>query len=192
MARGTLILVMGPTGSGKSVLMEHVRMRFPGIQYLRSYTTRARRSALENASYEFIDQTVFDTMVAEGQFAEWARFGNACYGTRKVDIEDGLVAGHTLIKEMEVQGIRQMLAQLPRDEVKIIYVDAGSWEELERRVRARAPISDEELAKRKQRHEDELPFKTIADVVVPNLPDKLDDAKVAFEEALLSFTGTTR
>ena len=189
MTRGTLILVMGPTGSGKSVLMEHVREQLPEIQYLRTYTTRERRSALENASYQFIDKPSFEKMVADQEFIEWAEFAGNLYGTRKADIEEGLSAGRTLIKEMEVQGIRQMLAQLPREEVKIVYIDAGSWEELERRARARGSITEEALAKRKQRYDDELPFKAQADVVVENLPDRLEEAKAALVSALLSIRG---
>ncbi len=192
MSRGTLILVMGPTGSGKSVLMEHVRTTFPGIKYLRTYTTRERRSALENASYQFIDAPAFEKMIENNEFIEWAKFGGNLYGTSKTEIEENLSEGNTLIKEMEVQGIRQMLEQLPREEVKVIYIDAGSWEELERRVRARAPITEEELAKRKQRYDDELPFKAQADFVVENLPGELEKAKAALTAALLSIEGDKR
>jgi guanylate kinase len=192
MARGSFIIVMGPTGSGKSVLMQHVREQFPTIKFLKSYTTRARRSAFESEDYVFLEQPAFDKMVEEGAFIEWARFGSGSYATSKADIEEALASGTTLIKEMEVQGIRQILAQLPRDEVKIIYIDAGSWEELERRVRARAPITEEELAKRKQRYDDEFPFKAQADVVIENLPGKLEEAKAALTNAILSIQGEKR
>ncbi len=186
MTRGKLILLMGPTGSGKSVLMEHVRATFPDISYLRTYTTRPRRSALENADYAFIDQPAFDAMAEGGELIEYAHLEKGSYGTPKKDVEDGLAAGRLIIKEMEVQGIRQVLAKLPREDVKIVYVDAGSWEEHERRVRARAEISEDELAKRKERHDNELPFKPQADVVVENLPGKLEEAKEALTAALLS------
>ena len=186
MARGTLILIIGPTGSGKSVLIDHVHEQFPDIRYLKTYTTRARRSAFESAHYEFIDDATFDRMIADSVFIEWAQFGSARYGTSRKDLEEGIAAGAILLKEMEVQGIRQMLAQLPREELQLFFIDAGSWDDLVRRVRARAPISDEELEKRKKRYDDELPFKEMADVVIRNYDGELEEAKKAFADAVLS------
>lgn len=188
MKRGKLILLIGSTGSGKSVLMEHVRSVFPELVFLKSYTTRARRSALENASYEFVDDAAFDRLIAEQDFIEWAKFGNSRYGTRRSDVERGLEEGKIMLKEMEVQGVRQMLALLPRDEIRLIFIDAGMWDELERRVRARDAISEDELAKRKQRYEDELPFKESSDWIIVNEFGKLEEAKQAFEELLRSIT----
>jgi guanylate kinase len=184
MARGALILIIGPTGSGKSVLIDYIHKEFPEIGYLKTYTTRARRSSMESAHYEFIDDAAFDSMIAAGDFIEWAHFGGARYGTSRTNLEEGLAAGKVLLKEMEVQGIRQTMEQLPREELKLFYVDAGSWDELEKRVRARAPITEEELAKRRQRYDDELPFKDNADVVIRNYAGELEEAKTRFKEAV--------
>ncbi|HVX91467.1 MAG TPA: hypothetical protein VHC20_07720 [Candidatus Paceibacterota bacterium] len=184
MARGKLILIIGPTGSGKSVLIDYVHKELPEIRYLKTYTTRTRRTALENAHYEFIDDAEFDRMIADAEFIEWAQFGSARYGTSRKDLDEGVASGVIMLKEMEVQGIRQMLAQLPREELKLFYIDAGSWSELEQRVRARGSITDEEIEKRKQRYDDELPFKDMADVVLRNYAGELEEAKAAFKQAV--------
>lgn len=182
--RGKLILVIGPTGSGKSVLMAYVHERFPDIQFPVTYTTRERRPGSENSSYRFVSVEEFEKMRDAGEFIEWAQFGNNFYATPKAEIEEGLAAGKILMKEMEVQGVRQTMEILSKEELVLMYIDAGSWDELERRVRARAPITEDELAKRKIRYEDELPFKDKANFVIANLPDKLDDAKAALTTAL--------
>ncbi|HVW71837.1 MAG TPA: hypothetical protein VHB93_01645, partial [Candidatus Paceibacterota bacterium] len=183
---GKLILIIGPTGSGKSVLIDYVHKELPEIRYLKTYTTRARRTALENSHYEFIDDAAFDRMIVDGEFIEWAQFGSARYGTSRKDLEAGVAAGTIMLKEMEVQGIRQMLAQLPREELKLFYIDAGSWSELEKRVRARGSITDEEIEKRKQRYDDELPFKDMADIVIQNHGGQLEQAKQNFLSAVRS------
>ncbi len=182
--RGKLILVIGPTGSGKSVLMSYVHEQFPEIVFPITYTTRERRPGVENSSYRFISVEEFETMKNAGEFLEWAQFGNNFYGTSKSEIIDALAEGKILMKEMEVQGVRQVQDLLPADELVLMYIDAGSWEELEKRVRARAPITEDELAKRKHRYEDELPFKELSHYVIENLPGKLEDAKQAIEAAI--------
>lgn len=184
MARGKIVLVLGSTGSGKSVLIEHIRHAFPDVVFVKSYTTRERRSAVENESYVFLSREAFEEEKAQGAFVEWAQFGKNCYGTSKKEIEDGLALGKVLLKEMEVQGVRQMLALFERKDLKLVFIDAGSWDELEKRARARGSITDEELALRKQRYLDEQPFMQEADVVVRNADGKLDEAKEAFEAAL--------
>ena len=183
---GKFILVVGPTGSGKSVLINHIREVFPDIQYPISYTTRERRPGTENPGYKFISKEEFKNMIDAGEFIEWAQFGENFYGTSKEEVNTGLAEGKILLKEMEVQGIRQTVAILPPEQLSIIYIDAGSWEELERRVRERAPITDEELAKRKQRYEDEIPFKDTANFVISNPPGELEAAKAAIVSAINS------
>ncbi len=182
--RGKLILVVGPTGSGKSVLMAYVHEQFPDILFPSTYTTRERRPGSENSSYHFVSVEEFTAMRDRGEFLEWAQFGNNFYGTPKSEIESALANGKILMKEMEVQGVRQVQEKLPAEELALMYIDAGSWDELERRVRARAPISEDELAKRKQRYEDEVPFKEKAQYVIENLPGELEAAKEAIACAI--------
>lgn len=184
MARGKLIIVFAPTGSGKSVLSEYMRSTVPGIEFVKSYTTRARRSALENASYEFIDAETFDRMKASSEFIEWAEFSGNRYGTRALDVEGSLEEGKTLFKEMEVQGVRQMLTAMPREDLYLVYVDAGPWEALEARARARGSITEEEIAKRKIRYEDESSSKGLADIVIQNYDGRLEEAKTSFVDAI--------
>jgi guanylate kinase len=182
---GKFILVLGPTGSGKSVLIAYIKETFPEITYPHTYTTRPKRPVAENPAYQFLSVEEFEAKKDAGEFLEWARFGENYYSTSKTEVLDALTQGKVLLKEMELQGVRQTLEILPREQLVTIYIDAGSWEELERRVRARAPIGEEELAKRKQRYEDEVTFQGTADYVVQNLPGKLEDAKEAIKKIIL-------
>ena len=89
-----------------------------------------------------------------------------------------------MLLEIEVQGVRQVLASMPKDEVVTVYVDAGSWEDLEQRIRARAPITDDELEKRRKRFDDELTFKPEATYIVRNGNGELEQAKKHFLEII--------
>ncbi len=185
-ASGKLILVIGPTGSGKSVLTSYIRETYPEIIFPGTYTTRERRPGVENTSYRFIGVEEFKKMEEAGDFVEAAQFGGNFYGTSKKEIFESLEAGKILLKEMEVQGVRQIQGILSPEQLVILYIDAGSWDELERRVRARAPITEEELAKRKHRYEDEVPFKESANFVIQNYPGELEKAKEQIVSAINS------
>ena len=181
MNSGTFIVLIGGMGSGKSMLMKHAIATYPELVIPYSYTTRPRRpDAVENDHYRFLMVPEFEKMIEEGAFLEWARFGDNYYGTLKAEVEEDLAAGKVLLKEMEVQGVRQVRDLLPKEQFVTVYIDAGPWEGLRERALKRAPMSDEELSKRKQRYDDELTFKDEADTVVVNHEGKQEEAKAAF------------
>lgn len=190
---GLFFIVMGPSGAGKSTLVQAVREACPDVQYIPSVTTRPPRPHEQpGKSYEFVDDATFDRLVAQGAFLEWARYGGHRYGTLRSAVEEGLAAGRTLIKEMEVQGVAQVVAALPREQVFLIFVDAGPWEALERRICARAPLSPEELAARRDRYEAELPWMERADAVIANPDGALEEAKHRIIELVCSRVRNSR
>jgi guanylate kinase len=185
MKRGKLVLICGPTGSGKGTLMRHALARLPMISSPHSYTTRARRAeAVENVHYTFISPEEFKAKIEGGEFLEWALFSGNYYGTLRADIEQGLAEGKVMFKEMEVQGIRQMQKTLPRSEYVTVFVDAGSWEESRARALARGPMDEETLEKRHCHYLSEMEFMPEADVIIHNLAGQYEQAEAAFEAVL--------
>lgn len=182
MARGKLLLVIGPTGSGKSTLMRHAIERFPSLGVLNSYTTRPRRSDhIENGHYRFVTDEEFQEMIARGEFLEWVKFSGNFYGTRKADVEECVTKGKVVIKEMEVQGVRQTKQLLPKEDVLTIFINSGPWEELMERAVKRDHMDEEELARRKTRFDDEVTFMSEADVIIENGFGQREAADQAFE-----------
>jgi guanylate kinase len=175
---GKLIIVLGPTGSGKSVLVEHVRALHPEFVAPVSCTTRAMRpNEKDGANYHFVDDAEFKRRIAAGDFLEWAQYGGHYYGSLKTEILPNLAEGKTILDELEVQGARQVKEILPPEQFVSIFIDGGSWGDLERRVRARAPITETELEKRKKRYEDEVSFKNEANFIVKNPEGEVETAK---------------
>jgi guanylate kinase len=180
MNAGKLILVIGPTGSGKSSLMKRAIAQFPDIVLPYSYTTRARRADhIENDHYKFLTKEEFTERALKGEFLEWAEYGGNYYGTLKDEVMQELAQGKTLLKEVEVQGARHITQVLPKDQVFTIFIDAGSWEELEKRVLARAHMDEAELIERRKRYEDEVTYIPEANAVVDN---KSEDRDIANEQ----------
>jgi guanylate kinase len=184
---GTFVIIVGAAGSGKGVLVRRAMELHPGIVFAVSSTTRAMRPGeTEGHPYHFLSVPEFEAGIETGEFLEWASIdGGKLYGTPKQEVMPSLEAGKLVLKEMEIQGIRQVQDILPKENIVTIYIDAGSWDTLARRVQGRAPISAEELELRRQRYEYEKAFKDEADYVVENFDGRFDDADVAFEKIIV-------
>ncbi len=184
---GKLVLVVGTSGSGKGVLLKRAKELHSEIVFPVSCTTRAvRPGETEGETYYFVTKEEFDHKISEGEFLEWAEYGGNKYGTLKSEIIPGLEEGKLVLREVEVQGARHIRECIPVENLTIVYIYAGPWPDLERRIRERAPISDEELEARKLRYEDEQSFKSEATFVVENPDGKFKEADEAFEEIISS------
>jgi len=181
--QGKFILVVGPSGSGKSALLAHLCAEMPELIFPVSCTTRAPRPGeVEGEKYHFVTQEEFEKRRAAEEFLEWAPYGGSYYGTLKSQILGALSEGKTVVREVEVQGARQIQQLMP--DVRIIFIDAGSWENLERRIQSRAPMSEVELLARRKRYEDETSFADHANAVIHNPDGELERAKEEFVAAV--------
>jgi guanylate kinase len=187
---GKLILVIGPSGSGKSTLIEYTRAIYSDLVSPVSCTTRAMRPGEKDGQvYYFVSRTEFERRIKAGHFLEWAEYGGNLYGTLKDEILTALDNDKNVLREVEVQGARQIKKILPKEHLRIIFVDAGSWEDLERRITFRAQISTDELSQRKARTEDEISFKGEADVIINNTDGNLEEAKKDIVSVIEEFIG---
>lgn len=139
---GIVFIISAPSGSGKSTLTAELRRVVPHLEFSISYTTRRPRGSEQNArEYFFITRLEFETMIAEGQFLEYAEvFGNY-YGTASSFLREAFARGNDLILDIDVQGAAQVQKKLP--EAVSIFILPPSREELERRLRRRTLVENE-------------------------------------------------
>jgi guanylate kinase len=162
-----IIIVSGPSGSGKSTLVQKI-LELPGTMPSISCTTRPRRATESSGKcYDFVSESQFDSMIARGEFLEYARvFGKHSYGTPKKWLEESRRLGKDLVLEIDVQGAAQVKEKLP--ESVAIFILPPSREDLERRLRGRAQDSPEEIARRLARARDEIAMFSKYDYCVVN------------------------
>lgn len=140
--------------------------------------------------YYFITEEEFDKKVMNGEFLEWAVFSGHRYGTLRSEIVDRLEAGEVLITEIELQGVQQLQAIVPDEHRTLIFIEAGSWEELKARALARAPISPEHLELRHQRYVEEVKSKPYADFIIDNTEGRLESANQEMAEIVTNIFNT--
>ncbi len=93
-ARGLLIVVSAPSGTGKTTVVERLVEVCPQLVRSRSYTSRAPRPGeVDGVDYNFVDRPAFEALVRSDGFLEWADvFGNL-YGTGRRETEALLARG---------------------------------------------------------------------------------------------------
>lgn len=189
--RGKLVLVVAPSGSGKDTLMEAAEAAFPHLKTLVTCTTREpRRGEVQDVDYHFLTREVFQKKIEQGEFLEWAEYGGNVYGTLKASIEEVVSRGELLLATIEVQGARRVRELLPPSELVTIYIDAGGWDVLARRIQSRAQMSPEELAKRYERYLDEVTFKDEAEYIVKNPDGGREEAAEQFVNVIADIKST--
>jgi guanylate kinase len=166
-ARSRLTVLSGPAGVGKSSVVEYLRAHHPKIWHSVSVTTRPRRPAeSDGVNYHFVDGAEFARMVSDGALLEHATYAGNWYGTPRAPVEERLAAGMPVLLEIELQGARQVRAQMP--DALFVFLAPPSWEELVRRLVARGTESDEERERRLETARVELAAEDEFDVTVVN------------------------
>lgn len=165
---GMFVVLVGPSGVGKSTVMSRYVAATPGVVRCLSVTTRAPRgSELHGVDYWFINEEEFVERVASGSFLEHARvFGKAGYGTPRDEVERLVAAGRVVIKDVDVQGARQIKAALPS--AVLVFVAPPDHHQLELRLRGRGTESEAAITRRLAEAERELACWTEADYLVVN------------------------
>ncbi len=178
---GKLIIFTGPSGVGKGSLMRSLLQRHPELYYSVSVTTRSPRlGEINGKDYYFISRSKFEQLVAAGEFLEWAEFAGNYYGTPREEVEKQICAGKLVVLEIELEGARQIRATFPS--TISIFILPPSFKELENRIRGRASDSEEAIARRLRRAQEEIHAANEFDLQIVN--DDFETALNSIETAL--------
>lgn len=154
--RGLMLVMSSPSGAGKTTISRALLAQDKDIAMSVSATTRPPRPGeVDGQDYHFVPMARFQAMVEENEFLEHARVFDNYYGTPKAPVEAVLAAGRDVLFDVDWQGTQQLRQNAAKDLVAI-FVLPPSYGELERRLKARAQDSDEVVARRMAKAEDEM------------------------------------
>lgn len=155
--KGLLIILSGPSGTGKGTVLKLVRESCHNIKFSVSATTREpREGEVNGVNYFFMSQNEFEQMILNNEFAEWVKYCENYYGTPKKWIQDNIEAGFDVILEIEVEGALNIKKQFP--DCVTIFMLPPSFEELEHRITTRGTEDKKVIEKRLTKAKNELNY----------------------------------
>jgi guanylate kinase len=167
--RGLMLVLSSPSGAGKTTISRQVlAAEAPAMVMSVSVTTRAPRPGERDGhDYFFIDDAKFRAMAAGGALLEHAIVFGKSYGTPRAAVEAALAAGRDVMFDIDWQGAQQLRQKMPRDTVGV-FILPPTFEDLERRLKARAQDPPEIVAARMAKNADEMSHWAEYDYIVVN------------------------
>ncbi len=176
--KGVLIVVSGPSGVGKSTLIDRFLKEDTQSGFSVSYTTRKQRPHEEEGmDYYFTDERSFKDLAEKGYFLEWENVHGNFYGTPRAEIMSILGKGRDIILDIDVKGALSIKGQCPRSH--LIFIEPPSVAELKNRLSLRG---EKDIETRMKRVEEEIALKGQFGYTVLN--DDLGRAYTAFRKAI--------
>ena len=181
MSKGFLLVLSGPSGSGKGTVSAALMEKNKEIKYSTSVTTRTPRPGEVNGeNYFFATMEEFEKMVENDELLEHAHVHTNYYGTPKEFVFNQINQGEIVLLEIDVQGALQVKDKYK--EAVFIFLLPPSMDELLDRIRKRGTETEEDIETRFSNAFKELDFVGEYDYFVVN--DSVDQAAKDIESII--------
>lgn len=165
--KGLLVVLSGPSGSGKGTIIHDFLKINPKIYLSISATTRApRKGEINGSHYYFISRSEFEQLIENNGMLEYAVYCENYYGTPKKEILESINEGKDVFLEIEVQGAMQVKKAYP--DAVLIFIIPPNLKELQARLIGRGTESDDVINQRLSTSIEEIKYAENYDYIVIN------------------------
>ncbi|MFF8432306.1 guanylate kinase [Streptomyces sp. NPDC016566] len=142
---GLLLVLSGPSGTGKTSLAQALAQSDPALGHARSVTTRKKpHPGAGEEHYDHVSRDEFLWMVADGDFAQWIHPScDEYYGTLRTPLERALSAGRDLVFDYRPEEYLNLKRSFPGQTVGV-FVMGPSAELMDQRLASRGSENTEE------------------------------------------------
>ncbi|MHC4142295.1 MAG: guanylate kinase [Planctomycetota bacterium] len=145
--RGLLLVISGPSGTGKTTIAHAVESRLDGAFSVSATTRPQSQVETGGRDYDFLSEPEFQEKVRSGALLEYAQvFGKHWYGTPRQPVETQMAEGRLVILDIDVQGALQVRESMP--EALMVFVVPPNDDELLRRLRDRGREGEAAIQRR--------------------------------------------
>lgn len=188
---GIFFLLLGPSGVGKGTVLSQIKEEWGNDERFHfpvTATTRKPRDGEENGiHYFFKEKPDFEQGVENGDFLEYAVVhGKEYYGLPKSQVVEPMKNGINVIRELDIQGLWNLQKILPSDQIRSIFLLPPSMEILEKRIRERSPLPEEEIARRLQTAQNEIENSKDCDFAVVSEEGKINECVIRVKNIILT------
>ncbi len=155
--QGKLIIVSGPSGTGKTTVVHDLLDQFAELAFSISATTRSMRSdEKDGQDYYFLDKADFEARINDDAFLEYEEvYKDLYYGTLMEEIQRIWDMQQIPVLDIDVKGALNIKKHFRGDPL-LIFIHPGSKENLEERLNARGTEKPEKVQKRLDKADFEL------------------------------------
>ena len=136
----SILVLVGPTGSGKTGVARKILEKNEGFEKLVSYTTSDSVAASDEAWYHHVPLEQFRSLEESGEMFESTMYAHHCYGSRKSDVEQILNAGRHVLTVMDICGAMAMKSHFSN--VITVYLKRDKRDLLAAIVERDMPVND--------------------------------------------------
>lgn len=146
--QGILLCLVGPSGSGKTSVGARLLEDNNDLVLSVSLSSREpREGEREGKDYHFVSRSEFEEKIKKEELFEWEEIHGNFYGSLQSVLDEATAGKHDLLLDIDIQGALNFKRAFPKNAV-IVFLVPPSFIEMERRIRNRASISEDELKRR--------------------------------------------
>ncbi len=174
--QGKLIIIVGPSASGKTRLVSELLKKIPNSVRLVTTTTRSpRQNEQDKVDFFFVSRFEFENEIKKDGFFESSEVYGNLYGISKSVLRDFLQKYQYVFAIIDVQGAQKLKAKLLG--AFTIFIMPGSLDEIKKRLQQeRKGIPIDELNKRLETAAQELALANTFDSTVENIQGQFEKA----------------
>lgn len=181
--KGDLIVISGPSGSGKGSIIKELLKNNSNLYLSVSMTSRPMRNYETNGiEYHFVAKEEFEQKIKDDELIEYTLYNDNYYGTPKSEITDNIKKGKNVILEIEIEGALNVKKLVP--EAIFIFILPPSMKELLKRLKGRGTEDNDKIIRRFKTAYREINEISKYNYVVVN--DTLEEASANIEAIIKS------